>query len=602
MQALENGGGEHHHRPETMAAKLGQLLVSDGVITESQLEEALKLQRERDQKLKLGQILVKIGAVPDEDIIYEYLGKQLDIAYVKPSDIQLNPEIVKLIPVDIARRYTVIPIFHIGVVLTVAVAEPFDFVAVDEIAYHTKLEVRRVLATRAEIEAAIDKYYSITDTVNISTDRIESEAARLGTDQVFQIVDDIRISSDQPVVDLVNSLVVKAVKDRASDIHFEATERDCTVRYRVDGLMREMATLSAGVHQPVVARIKVMSNMDVSEKRLPQDGRFRMNINDKLIDFRVATLPTTFGEKVAIRILDKGNLLVDLSQMGFSPANYEKWLEIISRPEGLVLITGPTGSGKTTTLYAVLKELNSPEKSIVTVEDPVEYHLARTTQVQINERAGLVFANALRSIVRQNPDIVMVGEIRDHATAEISIRASLTGHLVLSTLHTSDAPVAAGRLIDMGIEPYLVSSSVTAVLAQRLLRVLCHNCKEEVRLDTPLTREFQERNRLPELTFFQGRGCPRCNESGFIGRTAIHELMVVSSELKDLISAKASHIDLRRAALRTGMISLLDDGLMKASKGITTIEEVLRVCHSEDSKISQKDAPSVIKDVSSIQV
>lgn len=577
-------------------------MVSSGVITESQLEEALNLQRNSDEKLKIGQILVRMGAVPDEDTIYEHLSRQLDIAYVKLSDIQLKHEIVELIPLDIARRFTVIPIFHIGSVLTIAMHDPFDLIAVDEIAYHTKLEVKRAIATRLEIEAAIDKYYSITDTVNISTDRIESEAARLATDQILQVVDDLRISSNQPVVDLVDALVVKGVKDRASDIHLEATEHDFVVRYRVDGLMKEMATLSARVHQPVVARIKVMSNMDVSEKRLPQDGRFRMNINGKLIDFRVATLPTIFGEKVAIRVLDKSNLLVDLSQMGFSQANYEKWLEIINRPEGLVLITGPTGSGKTTTLYAVLKELNSPEKSIVTVEDPVEYHLAKITQVQINEKAGLVFANTLRSIVRQNPDILMVGEIRDLATAEISIRASLTGHLVLSTLHTSDAPVAVGRLIDMGIEPYLVSSSVTAVLAQRLVRVLCDNCKEEAYLDTPLTKEFQERNRLPEVTFFQGRGCPRCDESGFIGRTAIHELMVLSSELKDLISAKASHIDLRRAALRTGMISLLDDGLLKASKGITTVEEILRVCHSEDSKINQNDAGLVIKDVASIQV
>jgi len=574
-------------------------LVESDLISPEQLEIALERQKNSGEPFT--RVLVALGYI-SEGKLQQFIAERFALPTLSLIDIEINPKVVELLPVEIAHRYTVMPIFHTGSLLTVAMEDPFDFVALDEIAYHTKLEVERAIATRSEIEAAIDKYYSLIDTMGATMDRIELQSPESSADHVLNPENNEGISSSMPVVDLVNSIIVQAVKSKASDIHLEGDEQSFVVRYRIDGLMREAATLNARIRQPVITRIKVMSNMDVSERRLPQDGRFRINLADRVVDCRVSSLPAIDGEKVVIRILDKSNMLLDLSQMGFSQVNYEKWLEIIDRPEGLILITGPTGSGKTTTLYAVLNKLNSPEKSIVTVEDPVEYRLREATQVQINEKAGLVFANALRSIVRQNPNILMVGEIRDLATAEISIRASLTGHLVLSTLHTSDAPVAVGRLIDMGVEPYLVSSSVTAVLAQRLVRLLCNRCKESVQLDIPLIKEFQERNHLPELTFFQGKGCPRCNNKGFIGRTAIHELMLVNSELKELISQKASHLALRRATLTAGMVSLMDDGLLKASKGITTIEEVLRVCHNEDSKINQYCTASRRKDGSPVQI
>jgi len=565
-----------------MIKKLGQILIESGLISEQQLETALKHQTGSTKRI--GEIVVELGYI-NEDQLQQTIAEKLNLPKLFLSDIEIDPDIVKTLPAEMARRFTVIPIFKMRNTLTVVMDDPLDFLAIDEIVYYTGLDVKRVIATRSEIELAIDKYYSLTDTMSQTMDRIEQRTHQLDEAQVLKITATDSISSDMPVVELVNVVIAKAIKSRASDIHFETDDQNFRIRFRVDGLMREEAMLAANIHQPVVSRIKVMSDIDVSEKRLPQDGRFRIQYEKRQIDFRVSTLPTIFGEKVVIRILDQGNLLIDLSQMGFSEANYKDWLSVIDRPEGLVLITGPTGSGKTSTLYAVLKKLNTPERNIVTVEDPVEYHLPMINQVQVNEKAGLVFANALRSIVRQNPDILMVGEIRDLPTAEITIRASLTGHMALSTLHTSDAPVAVSRLIDMGVEPYLVSSAITAVLAQRLVRVICQNCRVEIQPGQVLFNELLDRWNRPDIKFFKGQGCTRCNHTGYASRTAIHELMVVSPELKDLISRKASHVDLRRAAIASGMVSLLDDGLMKAAEGKTTIEEVLRVCHNEDSKL-----------------
>lgn len=579
--------------------KLGELLTQSGSISQGQLETALEHQKRSGGRI--GSVMVELGYIT-EDRLQEVIAEKLNLPKLSLADLEVDVNVVKLLPAEVARKYTVIPIFLIGNVLTVTMDDPLNFVAIDEIVYNTKMEVKRVVATKSEIEAAIDKYYSITDTMSKTMDRLESPTTTLSDDKVVNLEKKEGISADMPVVELVDAIVGQAVKSKASDIHFEPDEKSFRIRFRIDGLMREVAALDLHIHQPVVSRIKVMSRIDISEKRLPQDGRFRMIYKNSSIDFRVSTLPTVFGEKVVVRILDKGNLLLDLNQMGFSESNYSKWHDVIGRPEGLVLITGPTGSGKTTTLYAVLSKLNTPGKNIVTVEDPVEYNLPMINQVQINERTGLVFANALRSIVRQDPDIVMVGEIRDLATAEISIRASLTGHLVLSTLHTSDAPVAAVRLIDMGVEPYMVSTSVTAILAQRLVRVICSNCREETLPDLSLVKEYMERWNLSDVTFYHGKGCPRCNNTGFMGRTAIHELMVLNPVLKDIISRKASHMDIRRAALRAGMVSLLDDGLQKASKGVTTVEEVLRVCHSEDSKLEQSHNVSLKKDGIPVQI
>ncbi|OQX92833.1 MAG: hypothetical protein B6D58_00955 [candidate division Zixibacteria bacterium 4484_95] len=579
--------------------KLGELLIQSGLISKSQLENALEHQRRSGGRI--GSILVELGYIT-EDRLQEVIAEKLNLPKLSLADLEIDVNVVKLLPAEVARRYTVIPIFLIGNVLTVTMDDPLNFVAIDEIVYNTKMEVKRVVATKSEIEAAIDKYYSITDTMSKTMDRLEAPITTHAEDKIVDLEKKEDISADMPAVELVDAIIGQAVKSKASDIHFEPDERNFRIRFRIDGLMREVAALELHIHQPVVSRLKVMSKIDISEKRLPQDGRFRMIFRNNPIDFRVSTMPTVFGEKVVIRILDKSNLMLNLNQMGFSESNYSKWLDVINRPEGLILITGPTGSGKTTTLYAVLSELNTPEKNIVTVEDPVEYNLPMINQVQVSEKTGLIFANALRSIVRQDPDIIMVGEIRDLATAEISIRASLTGHLVLSTLHTSDAPVAAVRLIDMGVEPYMVSTSMTAILAQRLVRVICPNCREETLPDLALVKEYMERWNLPDVTFYRGKGCPRCNNTGFEGRTAIHELMVLNPVLKDIISRKASHTDIRRAALRAGMVSLLDDGLQKASKGITTVEEVLRVCHNEDSKLEQSHNVSLKKDAIPIQI
>ncbi|MCP4584294.1 MAG: Flp pilus assembly complex ATPase component [candidate division Zixibacteria bacterium] len=580
-----------------MIKKLGQLLIESGLISEDQLQAALNNQKKSNKRL--GEIVVESGYI-NEDQLQEIIAEKLNLPKLHLSDLEVDAEIVKLLPAELARRYTVIPIFKMGNILTVVMDDPLNFVATDEIVYLTGMDINRVVATRSEIEVAIDRYYSITDTMGQTMDRIEESSSQFDDAQILDIASNEGISSDMPVVELVNVIVAKAVKTKASDIHLETDDKSFRVRYRVDGLMREVAVLAASIHQPVVSRIKVMSNIDVSEKRLPQDGRFRINYDERQIDFRVSTLPTIFGEKVVIRILDQSNLLIDLAQMGFSKQNYQTWLDAIHRPEGLILITGPTGSGKTSTLYAVLKELNTPEKNIVTVEDPVEYNLRMINQVQINEKAGLVFASALRSIVRQNPDILMVGEIRDLAAAEITIRASMTGHLALSTLHTSDAPVAAGRLIDMGVEPYLVSSAVTAVLAQRLVRVICPNCRIEAQPESALFNDLLERWNRPDIKFYQGQGCPRCNQTGYTGRTAIHELMIVSPELKEMISRKAPHVELRRSAIESGMISLLDDGLTKASNGTTSIEEVLRVCHNEDSKLKKDIKAPVESNVATV--
>jgi type IV pilus assembly protein PilB len=572
--------------------KLGQLLIESDLITEAQLNKALDYQKK--QGGRIGEALVSLGII-GEDKIQEILADKLNVPKLSLNDIELDKDVVNLIPAAIARQYSLIAIFKINNILTVAMSDPLNFVAIDKIVYLTNLEIKRLITTRSEIENAIDKYYTINETMGQTMDKIESDIIVGDDDRITELKDLDDISSDLPVVDLANAIIIKAIKRKASDIHIQPDNQILKVRYRVDGLMQEVAILPIKILSPLLSRFKVMSNIDVSEKRLPQDGRFRLHFNNNEIDFRISTLPSIYGEKIVIRILDKSNLVLDLSEMGFSSNNYSNWLKVIERPEGFVLITGPTGSGKTTTLYAVLNKLNKPEKNIMTVEDPVEYKIGNITQVQINEKAGLHFSNSLRSIVRQNPDILMVGEIRDLATAEIAVRASLTGHLVLSTLHTSDAPVTPTRLIDMGLEPYLVSSSLTAVLAQRLVRTICPNCKIETQPDDAVKLSIIQKLETPDKTFYYGKGCPRCNQTGYRGRTAIHELLIMSPNLKEMIIRKVSHVDLRHTALNEGMISLFDDGLAKVFAGITTIEEVLRVTHFEDRLSDNRPAVEVLE-------
>lgn len=570
---------------KTFKKRIGELLLESGAISPDQLEIALKRQKETGQRI--GSVLISLRMLTEEKLMLA-IAKKLDIPHVNLKDMVIDRDIAGVISADLARKHLLIPIFKIQNVLTVAMYDPLDFIALDELAYQIKLEIKRVVAAKSQIEAAIESSYSIDEAVGRAVEDIKTDNVAITVDEMDTDLQS-DISSDMPVVKLVNIVIARAIIMRASDIHLDPDENGLRVRFRVDGLMKDVSSLPRALIAGVVSRIKVMSNMDVSEKRLPQDGRFQARFKKSLIDFRVSSLPTAFGEKMAIRILDKTGLILELHKMGFSKQNLEMWMNVISRTEGLLLITGPTGSGKTTTLYATLSNISTPEKSVVTVEDPIEYNLPAITQIQINEKAGLNFASSLRSIVRQNPDVLMVGEIRDLATAEIAVRASMTGHMVLSTLHTSDAPVALTRLIDMGIEPYLVSSAISCVLAQRLIRILCSHCKEEIEDIDPATRNLLGKYKLPPRVF-QAKGCPKCVFQGYTGRTSIHELLVMDSTLKSMVNLKVPHEQLRQQALNLGMISLRADGLAKVVEGVTTIEEVMRVSHDDDLSCVRTEA------------
>ncbi|MEE9553670.1 MAG: GspE/PulE family protein [candidate division Zixibacteria bacterium] len=565
---------------KTFKKRIGELLVEGGAITDEQLKAALQRQKKTGQRI--GDVLIS-QKVLTEDQLMVAIAKRLEIPFVDLDDMLIDREVVELIPAEMARKHLFIPVFRIENSLSVAIYDPLDFIALDEISYYTKLNIKRVVALKSKIEAAIDKFYSIDDAVDKVVEGIKDDEVALTVEDINYDSADI-IDGNMPVVKLVNMIIARGVALKASDMHLEPDENGLRVRFRINGLMKDISVLPRSLISGVVSRIKVMSNMDVSEKRVPQDGRFQARIKSGIIDFRVSSLPTSFGEKVAIRILDKSGLILDLYKMGFSEDNLQKWLELISRPEGLILITGPTGSGKTSTLYATLAKTSTSDKSVVTVEDPIEYNLPLVTQVQINEKAGMTFATLLRSIVRQNPDMLMVGEIRDLATAEITIRASMTGHLVYSTLHTSDAPIALDRLIDMGIEPYLVSSAVSGVLAQRLVRTLCDNCKIKRENIDPVHISLLESYKLPAVVF-HADGCPKCDFSGYDRRTSIHELLIMSPRMKELVNLKAPHTELRREAIDNGMISLRADGLRKVVEGITTVEEVLRVSHNDDNPL-----------------
>lgn len=575
--------------------RIGELLVESGAISPEQLKIALDKQKTTGQRI--GQVLISLGMI-SEDKLMQITAQKLDIPQINLEDMVIDREVVSILPADMAKKHLVLPLFRIGNVLTIAMYDPLDFIALDEMSYYTKMVIKRVVASKSDIEMAIERHYSIGEAVSKVVEGMKTEESAVIVDEIDVDIEK-EITDDMPVVKLINLIIYRAIKSKASDLHLDPDEGGLRIRFRIDGIMHDVARLPKTLIMGAVSRVKVMANMDVSEKRLPQDGRFQVKFKKSLVDFRVSSIPTPFGEKIAIRVLDKSGLILDLNKMGFSPANLSRWLELIRRPEGLVLITGPTGSGKTSTLYATLSRISTPEKSVVTVEDPIEYNLPLVTQVQINEKAGLTFAVALRSIVRQNPDIIMVGEIRDIATAEISIRASMTGHLVFSTLHTSDAPVAINRLMDMGIEPYLVSTSISAVLAQRLVRVLCENCKaEEKKIDAP-TQELVERYNL-NGPIYKPIGCTKCSMTGYSGRTAINELLVMSPQLQELANRKAPHLELRRQALREGLISIRADGLSKVAAGITTIEEVVRVSHDDDYSLTNPNLSerSVLEQIS----
>lgn len=560
--------------------ELGDFLVESNLITRSQLNEARRIQRETGQRL--GRVLVELGYVKEQDIV-NALEFQLGITRVNLYDITLDRELLRAIPEHLARRYKAVPVKKEGSKLTVAMADPLNIMAVDDLRATTGCEIIPVLADEAEIDSILGNSLGLDELFAGADGEEEAAVVETGRFDLDELPD--TAAEAVPVVRAVNSIIQQAVKSRASDIHLEPQEKSVRVRFRVDGFLRDIMTIPRRFHAPVVSRIKIMAEMDIAERRLPQDGRVRVRVGGKEVDLRVSTLPTIFGEKVVIRLLDKSHMLLKLEDLGFNQEILARYRNLIRRPHGMILVTGPTGSGKTTTLYATLNAINTPERNIITVEDPVEYVLPGINQIQVNPKAGLTFASGLRSILRQDPDVVMVGEIRDSETADIAIRAATTGHLVFSTMHTNDAAGAVARLLDMGIEPFLVASSVIGVLAQRLVRVICPRCKTAYELppDAP-ERSFLglPADVVPKL--WRGSGCSYCHRTGYHGRVAVHELMTVTGRMREAILRKASSGEIQSLARAHGMRSLREDAQGKVLAGITTFEELIRVAYMEEEE------------------
>jgi type IV pilus assembly protein PilB len=568
-----------------MSVRLGELLIKANLITQDQLKDALKSQKEMGGA-KLGEALIKLGFVAEEDIT-ECLSQQFGVPSINLNHFEIDSSVIKLIPADVARKYNILPVNKTGATITIAMADPTNVFAMDDIKFMTGYNVEPVVASEIGIKAAIDTYYGTTSSLELKKvmeDLQSSESADL---EVLEEEEDLDIaalaeaSEEAPVVKLVNLILTDAIKRGASDIHIEPYEKEYRVRFRIDGILYEIMNPPLKLRDAMTSRVKILSKLDISEKRLPQDGRIKLkmklNEKNKELDFRVSVLPTLFGEKIVLRLLDKDNLMLDLTKLGFEPESLAKFEEAIFKPWGMVLVTGPTGSGKTNTLYSALSKVNSPEVNIMTAEDPVEFNLPGINQVQMKEQIGLNFAATLRSFLRQDPNIVLVGEIRDFETAEIAIKAALTGHLVLSTLHTNDAPSTINRLMNMGIEPFLVATSVHLIAAQRLVRRVCQNCKDEVEMapQALLNLGFKD-DEIGSFKVLKGRGCDKCNNTGYKGRVGLVEVMAIDDEVREMVLSGASAIELRKKSIENGMITLRRSGLFKIMKGITTIEEVVR--------------------------
>ncbi len=566
---------------KTPRKKIGNILIAKGLITTEQLNSALEEQTNSGGKL--GQILIDRKLI-SEDELTEAISERLDIQKISLKSLVIDPRIISKVPVELARRYKLIPVFKIGDMMTIAMADPLNIIAIDELKYLTKCNIKRVIASSNEIATAIDEYYSVADSMNDVIGEYPGAGEKGNT--IIPLVDPTVIGQETPVIRLVNLLITTAVKARASDIHIEPDENALRIRYRINGIMKKEASPPKNLQSEIISRIKVAANMDVSEKRLPQDGRLMMCVDGFDIDLRISTLPTINGEKIVIRILDKRVLNIGLEQLGFSDTILEQWENLIHVKEGLILITGPTSSGKTTTLYSVLQEINSSEKNIITVEDPVEYSLPFINQVQTNEKAGLTFANVLRSILRQNPDIIMIGEMRDSETAAMAIRAALTGHLVFSTLHTNDAPSSIARLTDMGLENYLVASAVKGVLAQRLLRTNCPHCLEEYEPTDVHLRLANYHNLSDNIKFKRSTGCNKCRMTSYLGQTGVFELIDVDEKIAEMIISGGSEIQIRNYAHDLGYRPLFQSGMEKVIDGSVRLEELLRVTSMGDGAIS----------------
>lgn len=562
--------------PQRIRKRIGEMLVGAGKITPEQLEQAISVQRKTGEKL--GKTLAGLDILEEREII-ETLSQQLRIPIINLSDHEIDKEVIDLIPEDIARENQLFPLAKTLNVLTVAMVDPLDIHAIDEIIRITQHEVELVICSEDDIKQALSQYYGTSTLVEEAIKSMgEEESLEYVEEAVEKIeIDKLRdIAENTPVIRLVNNLLVQAIREGASDIHIEPEENSLRIRFRMDGILHEMPSPPKQMQLPVVSRVKIMSKMDIAKMRVPQDGRFDVRVEGKDVGIRVSTFPTYYGENVVMRLLDKTTSLYAIDRIGISKEDQKKLEQIINKPYGFVLSTGPTGCGKTTTLYAVLTAINSIGKNIITIEDPIEYTIPVVRQSQINPKAGLTFETGLRAILRQDPDIIMVGEVRDKQTATIAIQSALTGHLVLSTLHTNDAPSAVTRLIDMGVEPFLVASSVTAVIAQRLVRTICERCKESY---TP-PPEFSEEPGLTDLenpVLYRGKGCPVCRNTGYKGRTGIFEILTINDEIRELIMTKPSFDIILKAAQRAGMRTMKEDAISKALKGVIALEEALTV-------------------------
>src|SRR2546426_865900 len=568
-------------RARPRSESLGQILLDEKMVSREQLDRAIQMQHRSGGHL--GRILVEQGALSEQQLA-KVLSIQWGMAYVELGSLEIDPDVVKVVPQHLAHRHKVLAIEKTRKKLKLAISDPLNVVAFDDVRLVTGLEIEPVVAAEQDIMTAIGKHYAGGVNLEEAMRQAVAEDVEIPEEkgEEFSIEKLRTLTEEAPVVRLVNVIISQSIGDGASDIHIEPHRRSVQVRYRIDGLLHDVMTPPKALQAAIVSRIKIMANLDIAERRLPQDGRIHVAIENKEFDLRVSTLPTVFGEKVVMRILDQSSTRLGMGKLGFTPATLEVWEAMADKPYGMILVSGPTGSGKTTTLYSTLYKINTTDKNIVTVEDPVEYQLPRVNQVQINPKAGLTFANGLRSFLRQDPDIIMVGEIRDKETAEIAIQASLTGHLVLSTLHTNDAPSAATRLVDMGVEPFLISSSVIGVLAQRLARTICLHCKEAY---TPPVEALQRLGLKPEqdeeIVFYRGRGCDRCKGAGYKGRLGIFELMPISEPIREIILKGGSAAQIRDQAIAEGMKTLADDGILKVLAGVRTIDELLRVVFVE---------------------
>lgn len=584
-----------------MGSNLGELLIREKIINQDQLKTAADY--EKKNKVSIGSALVTLGHISEEEMA-QALSRQLGYPYIDLSQFEVYPDVINLIPVDIAKKHMIMPIHRIRSFLTMAMVDPTNLDVIENVRFRTSLSIQPVIASESGINDAINKYYGSSDSVRVKEILDEFEHGDSGVVDVLEDEGDeynmeelVHSTEEAPVITLVNTIFMDAIRKGASDVHFEPYERSFRVRYRIDGVLHEMMDLAMKFKNPVLSRVKILSTMDIAEKRLPQDGRIKMRVkwgenNRKEVDMRVSAIPTMFGEKIVSRILDREMLQLDLTKLGFERESLDVFEKAIARPWGIILVTGPTGSGKTNTLYSAISTINAHEKNIMTAEDPVEFYMPGINQVNIKEEIGLNFAASLRSFLRQDPDIMLVGEMRDYETVDIAIKAALTGHLVFSTVHTNDAAGTIVRLVNMDVEPFLISDSLALIVAQRLVRRLCKKCRQEQELapDALVDIGFSPEE-AKKVTVFKTKGCSACNDTGFKGRTGLFEVMEINDAIRDIILKKGQPREIKAVAVENGMVTLRQSGLIKIKEGVTSVEEVLRETVKDGERKNDKNNP-----------